>query len=39
MCELYLNGKVNEALKIQLDSLALTNALFIETNPIPVKQQ
>lgn len=37
MCELYLNGKINEALKIQLDSLALTNALFIETNPIPVK--
>ncbi|APH14680.1 4-hydroxy-tetrahydrodipicolinate synthase [Clostridium sporogenes] len=37
MCELYLNGKANEALKIQLDSLALTNALFIETNPIPVK--
>ncbi|ENK1244817.1 4-hydroxy-tetrahydrodipicolinate synthase [Clostridium sporogenes] len=37
MCELYFSGKVNEALKIQLDSLALTNALFIETNPIPVK--
>ncbi|NFA59389.1 4-hydroxy-tetrahydrodipicolinate synthase [Clostridium sporogenes] len=37
MCELYLTGKVNEALKIQLNSLALTNALFIETNPIPVK--
>jgi len=37
MCELYLTGKVNEAFKIQLDSLALTNALFIETNPIPVK--
>ncbi|MFV3011958.1 4-hydroxy-tetrahydrodipicolinate synthase [Clostridium botulinum] len=37
MCELYLTGKINEALKIQLDSLALTNALFIETNPIPVK--
>ncbi|EPY2273683.1 4-hydroxy-tetrahydrodipicolinate synthase [Clostridium sporogenes] len=37
MCELYLNGKINEALKIQLDSLALTNSLFIETNPIPVK--
>ncbi|MBD5639142.1 4-hydroxy-tetrahydrodipicolinate synthase [Clostridium botulinum] len=37
MCELYLNGKINEALKIQLDSLALTNALFIETNPIPIK--
>lgn len=37
MCELFLAGKVKEALKIQLDSLALTNALFIETNPIPVK--
>ncbi|WP_061342316.1 4-hydroxy-tetrahydrodipicolinate synthase [Clostridium botulinum] len=37
MCELYLTEKVNEALKIQLNSLALTNALFIETNPIPVK--
>ncbi len=37
MCELFLNGNVKEALKIQLDSLALTNALFIETNPIPVK--
>ncbi|EJO5349104.1 4-hydroxy-tetrahydrodipicolinate synthase [Clostridium botulinum] len=37
MCHLYLKGKVDEALKIQLDSLALTNALFIETNPIPVK--
>lgn len=37
ICELYLSGKVKEGLKIQLDSLALTNALFIETNPIPVK--
>ena len=37
MCELYLSGKVKEALKLQLDSLALTNSLFIETNPIPVK--
>ena len=37
MCELYLAGKTKEALKIQLDSLALTNSLFIETNPIPVK--
>lgn len=37
MCKLFLNGKIEEALKIQLDSLALTNALFIETNPIPVK--
>ncbi|WP_123054350.1 4-hydroxy-tetrahydrodipicolinate synthase [Clostridium sp. JN-1] len=37
MCQLFFDGKVNEALKIQLDSLALTNALFIETNPIPIK--
>lgn len=37
ICELYLAGKTKEALKLQLDSLALTNSLFIETNPIPVK--
>lgn len=37
ICELYLSGKTKEALKLQLDSLALTNSLFIETNPIPVK--
>lgn len=37
MCNLYLEGKIKEALKIQLDTLSLTNALFIETNPIPVK--
>lgn len=37
MCELYLSGKTKEALKLQLDSLALINSLFIETNPIPVK--
>ncbi|WP_315122088.1 4-hydroxy-tetrahydrodipicolinate synthase [uncultured Clostridium sp.] len=37
MCELYLDGDVNEALKIQLDNLSLANSLFIETNPIPVK--
>ncbi|WP_142413025.1 4-hydroxy-tetrahydrodipicolinate synthase [Hathewaya massiliensis] len=33
----YLNGKTEAALKLQLDYLDLTNALFIETNPIPVK--
>ncbi|WP_244835303.1 4-hydroxy-tetrahydrodipicolinate synthase [Clostridium sp. BJN0001] len=33
----YLDGKLDEALKIQLDTLKLTNTLFIETNPIPVK--
>ncbi|SHE82728.1 4-hydroxy-tetrahydrodipicolinate synthase [Clostridium fallax] len=37
MCDLYLKGKVNDALKIQLDTLDLANSLFIETNPIPVK--
>lgn len=37
MVHLYLQGKTDEALKLQLDYLALTNALFIETNPIPVK--
>ena len=37
MCELYLKGNHAEALKIQLEFLALNNALFIETNPIPVK--
>ncbi|WP_297422339.1 4-hydroxy-tetrahydrodipicolinate synthase [Clostridium sp.] len=32
-----LNNNFKEALDIQLDTLALTNTLFIETNPIPVK--
>ncbi len=33
----FLNGKVNEATKLQLDALPLINALFAEVNPIPVK--
>lgn len=37
ICELFLSGKIKESLKLQLDALALTNALFIETNPIPIK--
>ena len=37
MCHLYLEGKTKEALKLQLDTLDLTNALFSEVNPIPVK--
>ena len=37
MCHLYLEGKTKEALKLQLDTLELTNALFSEVNPIPVK--
>ena len=37
MCELYLKGEHAAALKIQLGYLALNSAVFIETNPIPVK--
>jgi 4-hydroxy-tetrahydrodipicolinate synthase len=37
MCIEYLNGNHDKALKLQLDTLALNDALFIETNPIPVK--
>lgn len=33
----YINGKTNEALELQLEFLNFINALFIETNPIPVK--
>lgn len=38
MVELYLNGNIKEALKIQLGYLEFINNLFIETNPIPVKE-
>lgn len=37
MTELFLSGDIKGALKLQLDTLALNNSLFIETNPIPVK--
>lgn len=37
MCEKFLKGDLARALKLQLDMLPLINALFIETNPIPVK--
>ena len=37
MCELYLDGKVSDALKIQLDRLPLFHLLFEDVNPIPVK--
>lgn len=37
MCMEYLNGNHDKALKLQLDTLPLNDALFIETNPIPVK--
>lgn len=37
MCKLYMSGKTQEALKLQLDLLPLINQLFCEVNPIPVK--
>ncbi|MGG7176255.1 4-hydroxy-tetrahydrodipicolinate synthase [Clostridium paraputrificum] len=37
MAKAYLEGNVQEALNLQLDNLRLSNTLFIETNPIPVK--
>ena len=33
----FLHGNYDKALKLQLDYLELSNTLFIETNPIPVK--
>lgn len=37
MCKLYAQGKVQEALKMQLEYLPLVDSLFCEVNPIPVK--
>ena len=37
MCKLFLDGRIAEARKLQLDLLPLVNALFSEVNPIPVK--
>jgi 4-hydroxy-tetrahydrodipicolinate synthase len=37
MTKAYLNGDVKEALELQLDNLELSNTLFMETSPIPVK--
>ena len=38
MVDNFLNGNIKEATKLQLDTLNLTNALFSEVNPIPVKE-
>jgi len=38
MVKLYLEGKTKEALDLQLHYLEYINNLFIETNPIPVKE-
>jgi len=37
ICQYYLDGKVDESLKLQLDMLDVINNLFIEVNPVPVK--
>lgn len=37
MIKSYLNGDVKKALYLQLENLKLSNTLFIETNPIPIK--
>ena len=37
MTEDFFNGNIMDATKTQLDTLELTNSLFCEVNPIPVK--
>lgn len=37
MTKAYLNGECKKALDIQIKTLNLSNSLFLETNPIPVK--
>lgn len=37
MVQKFLDGNINESIKLQLDALPLINALFCEVNPIPVK--
>lgn len=37
MIKSYLNGDVKKALDLQLENLKLSNTLFIETSPIPIK--
>ncbi|PWM46428.1 MAG: 4-hydroxy-tetrahydrodipicolinate synthase [Clostridiales bacterium] len=37
ICELFFNGKVAESAALQTKLIKLVDALFMETNPIPVK--
>ena len=37
ICQLYFDGKVEEAARMQIDYCDLIDALFCEVNPIPVK--
>lgn len=38
ICQLYFDGKVKESAALQLKLLGLMNDLFIDVNPIPVKE-
>lgn len=38
ICRLYLDGKVKQSAALQLELLDLINALFMDVNPIPVKE-
>lgn len=38
ICGLYLNGKTDEACKLQIKYTGLMNAMFTDVNPIPVKE-
>ncbi len=37
ICQLYFDGKVKESARLQLECMDLIHALFIDVNPIPVK--
>lgn len=37
ICKLYLDGECHKSIKMQLDFIDLVHALFIDVNPIPVK--
>ncbi len=38
ICELYFGGKTFESAKLQIDLMPLIDALFLDVNPIPVKE-
>jgi 4-hydroxy-tetrahydrodipicolinate synthase len=38
VCKLWFEGKTQEAAKLQLELIALVDALFSDVNPIPVKE-
>ena len=38
ICQLYFDGKVQESAQMQIDLMDLINALFMDVNPIPVKE-